>query len=211
MSLFWSFVFWTHCFNFFGEFFLYTEQQRTEKVIPNFHLELSAIFRGGFLHALYCMPWPIALTDDLQRCRVGDVVRVQPLGYRLGPWKTCAIRWLPRGWKPQGSLGIPRWDGSFQDIWRSTWLGSPPFISHFLGHLEGVSRWDVPTEDHPMTPWLTRQVRPGAHSPPRSPWCLEGPGRRRCSKLYVDRFRIECVSWRVIFSLWLVENQSIRF
>ena len=31
-------------------------QKKYEKVISNFHLELSAIFRGGFLHALHCMP-----------------------------------------------------------------------------------------------------------------------------------------------------------
>ncbi|CAE7471213.1 rpsQ [Symbiodinium natans] len=30
--------------------------------------------------------------DEHSECRLGDVVRVQPLGYRLGPWKTCARR-----------------------------------------------------------------------------------------------------------------------
>ena len=70
------------------------------KKTSNFPLELSPIFVVAFY-----MPVSYALTnhltDDrldrkLPRCRVGDVVRVQPLGYRLGPWKTCAIHWLTR-------------------------------------------------------------------------------------------------------------------
>merc|ERR1711957_694971 len=29
--------------------------------------------------------------DEHSECRLGDVVRVQPLGYRIGPWKTYVL------------------------------------------------------------------------------------------------------------------------
>mmetsp|Transcript_44485 Transcript_44485/g.81237 ORF Transcript_44485/g.81237 Transcript_44485/m.81237 type:complete len:159 (+) Transcript_44485:68-544(+) len=29
--------------------------------------------------------------DEHSECRLGDVVRVQPLGYRVGPWKTYVL------------------------------------------------------------------------------------------------------------------------
>mmetsp|Transcript_84447 Transcript_84447/g.176746 ORF Transcript_84447/g.176746 Transcript_84447/m.176746 type:complete len:173 (-) Transcript_84447:88-606(-) len=29
--------------------------------------------------------------DENSECRLGDVVRVQPLGYRIGPWKTYVL------------------------------------------------------------------------------------------------------------------------
>ena len=29
--------------------------------------------------------------DENNECRIGDIVRVQPLGYRIGPWKTYTL------------------------------------------------------------------------------------------------------------------------
>ncbi|CAE8732895.1 unnamed protein product [Polarella glacialis] len=29
--------------------------------------------------------------DEHSECRIGDVVRVQPMGYRMGPWKTYVL------------------------------------------------------------------------------------------------------------------------
>merc|ERR1711865_701673 len=29
--------------------------------------------------------------DEHSDCRLGDVVRIQPLGYRIGPWKTYVL------------------------------------------------------------------------------------------------------------------------
>lgn len=71
---------------FFSSFwwvFSLTEQQRTEKVISNFHLELSAIFRGGFLHAQKSyMPRPMRHPDrwpsevSRGRCGTGATLRL---------------------------------------------------------------------------------------------------------------------------------------
>ena len=62
---------------------------------------------------------------------MGDVVRVQPLGYRLGPWKTCPIRWMVDAARYGGLGGGSNVLGGSSQLDVCKWLGSPPFISHF--------------------------------------------------------------------------------
>ena len=58
--------------------------------------------------------------DEHSECRVGDVVRVQPLGYRLGPWKTYVLaRVLHR--EPRDDELAPRASES-RNLLLSRWL-----------------------------------------------------------------------------------------
>mmetsp|Transcript_38479 Transcript_38479/g.86772 ORF Transcript_38479/g.86772 Transcript_38479/m.86772 type:complete len:146 (+) Transcript_38479:99-536(+) len=45
--------------------------------------------------------------DEQSECRLGDVVRVQPLGYRIGPWKTYTLVGVLHR-EPRDEEGAPR-------------------------------------------------------------------------------------------------------
>lgn len=82
MSLFWSFVFWHHVFSISLVSFFKLNEKMTEKVISNFHLGLSAIFRGVFFYMpiLYAStdatPWPKPSEVSRGWCGTGATLRL---------------------------------------------------------------------------------------------------------------------------------------